>query len=249
MDAAEFLKGAIIEAPDTTAWLARIAQWKRDYPLSDEPAYQAVRALSKSLVKGDIIVSDTGHALAWMMQAFAFKKGQRFIHAFNNTPMGYGLPAAIGASFANPGRRIVLVTGDGGLQVNVQELATVAKHRLPIHIILFNNHGHGMCRQTQDQWLEGHHYSTSPDGGLPDPDFKAITRAYGITVLPDGTYPGATFGTNTDEHTGPTFTQVEIPFDAKLATQVRFGRPNEDADPLLPREELRAQMMIPLYGE
>jgi acetolactate synthase-1/2/3 large subunit len=99
--------------------------------------------------------------------------------------MGYGLPAAIGASFARPGKRTILVTGDGSLQMSIYELATIARHRLPVKILMFNNQGHGMVRQTQDQWLGGHYYATSVEGGLAAPDFVAVARAHGISESED----------------------------------------------------------------
>ena len=238
-EAKEFLSDVIIETGDYSQWLTQIDRWKSRYPVCKDLPYRYVEQLSDLLPEGAIIVSDTGHTLAWMMQGFKFKKGQRFIHAMNNTPMGYGLPAAIGASFANPGKPITLVTGDGGLQLNIQEMATVIHHNLPIRIILFNNQGHGMCRQSQEQWLGSRFASTCKDGGLACPRFTDIARAYGF-VTPTNLRLATTWA-------GPLFYELQIPFDAKLTPQVRFGHPNEDADPLLDREELSENMLIPLW--
>jgi acetolactate synthase-1/2/3 large subunit len=180
-----------------------------------------------------------------MMQGFEFKKGQRFFHAFNNTPMGYGLPGSIGACFARPGRRVILVTGDGSLQINIHELATVIRHRLPVKILLFNNRGHGMVRQTQDMWLNGNYYATSIEGGLGFPDFTAVARAYG--------FPSETLALNGDinrkltqvlKEDGPAFLNIEIDPRHQLIPQVKFGRPNEDADPLLERTEFLRNMIV-----
>jgi acetolactate synthase-1/2/3 large subunit len=113
--------------------------------------YELMKDIAKWTTAEDIIVSDTGCALGWVMQGFPFK-GERFLHAFNMTPMGYGLPAAIGAHFAT-GRRVVLITGDGSIMMSLPELATISRWNLPIKIILLNNGGHAMCRQTQRQWL------------------------------------------------------------------------------------------------
>lgn len=223
-DCRAFFSKAEIETTRPDAWWAQIKQWAMRWPVPTDGPYGHVIRLSAAFDKGDIIVSDTGHALAWCMQAFQFKEGQRFIHAFNNTPMGYGLPAAIGAAFAFPDRQIRLITGDGGLQVNIQEWATVAHHSLKIHTYLFNNKGHGMCRQTQSQWLGGTFPATSEAGGLACPDFSAIAKAYGVMLH-----------------------EFEIPFDAQLTPCVQAGTPNEDATPLMSREELAEQMLIPLW--
>jgi acetolactate synthase-1/2/3 large subunit len=239
--------------PRQTAWLSQVAAWKRQYPAclpgyADEVKvnpYWMVKKLSESLAEGEIIFSDTGCALAWMMQGFDFKKGQRFYHAFNNTPMGYGLPGAVGASFARPGARVICITGDGSLQMNIQELATVVRHNLPIKILLINNHGHSMVQQTQEMWLGGHYYATSVEGGLAFPDFVAVAKAYGIpadTVTLNADISGALQRMAASE--GPYFLNIEIDAAHRVVPQVKFGRPNEDADPLLERTEFLSNMLV-----
>lgn len=239
--------------PSFANWVQRIQAWKAKYPAclpeyANEQGvnpYWFVKQLSNLLNEGEVIFSDTGFAVAWMMQGFDFKRGQRFFHAFNNTPMGYGLPGAIGASFAQPGKRIILVTGDGSLQMSIQELVTVIRHGLPIKILLFNNRGHGMVRQTQDMWLKGNHYATSIEGGLAFPDFTAVARAYG--------FPAESLALNKDiantltqilNSDGPAFVNIEIDPKHQLIPQVKFGRPNEDAEPLLDRTEFFGNMIV-----
>lgn len=257
-DAATFLRALIARCegntfPDFSPWIARIGEWKARYPEclpahAVEKAvnpYWLVRQLSAQLREGDIIFSDTGCALAWMMQGFEFKAGQRFFHAFNNTPMGYGLPGAIGASFARPGQRVVCVSGDGSLQMSIQELATVVRHNLPVKILLLNNRGHAMVRQTQEMWLGGNFYATSFDGGLANPDFAAIARAYGLRT--DTLVLNADIAAKLVEALGgegPSFLEIEIDPGHRVTPQVKFGRPNEDADPLLERSEFMANMIV-----
>jgi acetolactate synthase-1/2/3 large subunit len=248
------IRGAQAEAwPKHDAWMTRINDWKGRYPVC-LPAYAKeekvnpywfVQKLSEALAEDEIIVSDTGCTLAWMMQGFPFKSGQRFYHAFNNTPMGYAMPGAIGAAFARPGARIICIGGDGSMQMNIQELITVIHHRLPIKIILINNHGHSMVQQTQEMWLGGNYYATSVEGGLAFPDFVAVARAYG--------FPAETVEWNADVPAklaqamaadGPYFLNVEVDAKHRVIPQVKFGRPNEDADPLLERKEFLANMIV-----
>lgn len=257
-DARSFLRALIDRAryerfADFAPWLARIVDWKRRYPAcmpeyakeTHVNPYWLVSRLSRALHEDDIIFSDTGCALAWMMQAFEFKRGQRFFHAFNNTPMGYSLPGAIGASFARPGQRIICIAGDGSLQMNIQELITVIRHRLPVKIVLFNNHGHSMVQQTQEMWLGAKYYATSIEGGLAFPDFVAVAKAYG--------FPAIKVSRNADidasltealESDGPYFVDIDIDPAHRVVPQVKFGRPNEDADPLLARQEFLANMIV-----
>jgi acetolactate synthase I/II/III large subunit len=241
------------ETPDHGGWLTRIAKWKSSYPQATTAnarpgpvdPYHLVEILSDLLVDDDIIVSETGCGLAWMMQGFRFKKGQRFLHAFNFTPMGWGLPGAIGAAFARPGQRIICVAGDGSLQMNLQELVTVTRHNLPIKIILLNNHGHGMVQQTQDMWLGSKYYATSVEGGLAFPDFVRVAEAYD--------YPTWSVCRNEELDSalkesltlpGFSFLNVEIASDARVIPQVQFGRPNEDSAPLLDRREFLENMIV-----
>ncbi len=239
--------------PDFGLWRARCADWLARYPAC-RPEYEAearvnpyvfVKRLSDHCLPGEVIISDTGLSLAWMMQGFEFKEGQRFIHAFNQTPMGYGLPAAIGAAYARPGQRIVLVNGDGSFMLNIQELAVVAKQKLPIKIILINNDGHAMCRQTQEQWLGGKYYSTSVEGGLSFPDFARVAHEFGLLAdrlsKPDRVNDRLEWLLDGDQ---PTFLEVAISSEHRLTPQVPYGRPNEDGNPQLPREELAEQMIV-----
>jgi len=258
VDARAFLQALIRAASgarfhDFKPWLDRIAQWKARYPACERRhaeqrevnPYWFIKQLSALLGEDEVIVSDTGCALAWMMQAFEFKPQQRFFHAFNNTPMGYGLPAAVGACFARPGKRVTLVTGDGSLQIAIYELATVARHRLPIKILMLNNQGHGMVRQTQDQWLGGRYYATSIEGGLAFPDFVAVARAHGIEadrLKRNGDIKEKlSRALSTD---GPSFLDIEVDPRSRVEPQVKFGRPNEDADPLLERAEFLSNMLV-----
>lgn len=121
--------------------------------------------------------------------------------------------------------------------MSVQELATVARHYMNVKIILLDNNGHGMCRQTQRQWLGGQYPATSVRGGLGFPDWTRVPSAFGIHLQPS--LP-ALFSTP-----GPGFLRIEVPEDAHLIPQARYGQPIEDADPLLPWEELCEQMIIP----
>jgi acetolactate synthase-1/2/3 large subunit len=205
--------------PSFGMWRSEIAAWMKAHPVPSEGPYAFVKRLSQYLTPDDVIVSDTGCSLAWMMQAYPFK-GERFLHAFNQTPMGYGLPAAIGAAFAT-GKRVILITGDGGLSVNITELATLAGHNLPVKIILFRNGAHSMCMSTQRQWLNGEYPATSKEGGLHFPDFMEVSFAYGINVV--GGVSALLYGD------GPAFYQLDVDRDWDVVGQIKFGEPLAEA--------------------
>jgi acetolactate synthase I/II/III large subunit len=168
----------------TVEWRLQIADWKVQYPevlqewrkSPDIHPYAFVEALSSYLSVDDVIVSDTGCSLAWMMQAYRFDGQQRFIHQFNQTPMGCGLGLAVGAAFAT-GKRVICITGDGGLSLGRAELTTIYGNDLPVKIILFSNGSHAMCMGTQRQWFDGEYATTSEEGGLHFPDFVKLAKA------------------------------------------------------------------------
>ncbi len=240
-------------AGDWADWKAKIASWKKLWPICTEDyrrekdvnPYVFVETLSREAREGDTFILDTGCALAWMMQAFDFKKGQRLYHAFNNTPMGYALPGAIGASIALGGAPVWCVTGDGSLQMNIQELATVLRHRLPLKIVLINNQGYSMIQQTQDQWLGSKYLASSVEGGLAFPDFVKVAQAYGfrtVDIRTNAELPAKI--RETAQAREPVFCNVNIRPDHRVIPQVKFGKPLEEPDPPLPREEFLANMIV-----
>lgn len=122
--------------------------------------------------------SDVGSNQMWTAQSIELSQGQRLLSSGGMGAMGYSLPAAIGACFATDKQPIVSISGDGGFQINIQELETIKRNNLPIKIIILNNHCLGMIRQFQDSYFESAYQSTV--WGYGAPDFVAVANAYGI---------------------------------------------------------------------
>jgi acetolactate synthase-1/2/3 large subunit len=261
-DARKFIDQLLIQVqgvnlPSITTWLEKITSWRMRYPSPRGPSdasasvnpYRFMDLLSAALEPGDLVISDTGCAIAWATQSFHLKTGQRLVHAFNNTPMGYALPGAIGAAFAARDlKRIICLAGDGSLMMNMQELATVRHHDLPIKLFVMNNDGYAMVQQTQEQWLGARYFATAtgPDGGLSFPNFGQLAGAFSIasnTIRTTGeieTAIGEALSTP-----GPFLCDVHIPSTARVEPQSRFGFPLEDSEPLLPRAEFLDNMIVP----
>lgn len=236
-------------------WLQTIRGWKERYPSCEAgpgeadgriDPYRFVAALSGQVADDDIIVSDTGANLIQFFQAYDSRPGQAIFSALNNTPMGYALPASIGAAFAGGGRRVICLTGDGGLQVNIQELATLAKQGLPLKIFAFDNHGFGIIQQTQDDWLESRYHASTAKTGLPDPDFVRIGEAFGIPTL------SLARGGDMEERIrqtlsgdGPAMCVLDIDPAQRIVPMLKYGRPIEDPHPLLERERFLKEMIVP----
>lgn len=236
-----------------SAWQKKIAQWKEKFPVfrkeyfkeSGVNPYAFIKMLSDQALPGVVIFADTGCSLAWLLQAFEFKKGQKLFSAFNNTPMGYALPASIGASFASNKKPVICVTGDGGLQMNIQELITAVKHNIPIKIFLFNNHGYGMIRQTQDQWFCSRYEASTVESGLAFPNFIKVAKAYGYKTVNILKAKDMQKGIKKTLRTkGPILCNIEIHLGDSVFPQVKYGRALEDGEPLLDRKDFFECMIV-----
>jgi acetolactate synthase-1/2/3 large subunit len=139
--------------------------------------YFAVRTLQNKFKSEAIVVSDCGANLCWVYQSYLPDSSFLFT-AGGNSPMGYSLPAAIGAQLANPEKKVYCFIGDGGLQMNIQELQTIVFRNLPITIILQNNFGYGIIKQFQDAYFDSRHHASGM--GYSVPSFELICNAYGI---------------------------------------------------------------------
>jgi acetolactate synthase I/II/III large subunit len=232
---------------DYTSWNKSISSWKSKSEEFDDKfrglipglnPYSFIEKLSVSIKNDARIFVDTGCSVAWMMQAGKFNGESRVFHDFNNTAMGWALPAAIGSHFANPIGQIICVIGDGSLMMTLHELATLKHHKIPLQIFLMNNSGYSMIKQTQDQWLDSKYYASSHEGGLSFPSYAALAQAFELRYYELSTEEMLNSCLQ-DVCAGPTLYNVIISSTASVIPQVKFGHPNEDMEPLLPRDEFR----------
>jgi acetolactate synthase-1/2/3 large subunit len=126
------------------------------------------------------IITSDGSANVVTMQAMRLKGTQRMFTNTGCASMGYGLPAAIGACFANNKKPVICIEGDGSLQMNIQELQTIVHHQLPIKLIVLNNNGYLSIKMTQKSYLDGRITATNPDSGVSFPNLEKIANAYGL---------------------------------------------------------------------
>src|SRR6202035_2502465 len=124
-----------------------------------------------------IVVGDTGATVCWLHQVFKVKRHTLFT-AGGNSPMGYALPAAIGAKVVAPQRQVIAISGDGGFHLNIHELQTIKHHNLPVAMVVMNNASYGVIKQLQDR--SSNSRLTSPRDGFTPPDFVYVATAYGI---------------------------------------------------------------------
>ena len=143
-------------------------------------SYHFIDILSEKMQEGETIVTDMGLSFVGTHQAFKVKKNQKLFTNSGHAPMGWGLPAAIGACFARNKKQVICLSGDGGLQMNIQELATVMHHNLPIKLFIYNNGGYLTIRQTQELGFQSRIMGSDKKSGLSFPNYKKISESYGI---------------------------------------------------------------------
>ena len=180
--------------------------------------YTTVQKLQSFISEDAIIVSDCGANLCWVYQAIIPSK-MVFFTAGGNSPMGYAVPAAIGAAIANPTREVVCFIGDGGLQMNIQELQTIVNYKLKVKIVILNNLGYGIIKQFQDAYFDSRYEATGRGYSLPD--FGKISGAYGIE------YERVTKLENLTKlimENGPVVIDVILPPNALITPKVEMDR-------------------------
>jgi acetolactate synthase-1/2/3 large subunit len=214
--------------------------------------------LSKHMSPRTTIVTDMGTSFTGTYQAITIKAGQRIITSSGLASMGYGIGAAVGAAFADLDRIVLCLTGDGGIQMNIQELMAIAYYKLPIKVIIFNNQGYLTIRHTQNALFKGQFAASSPDSGVTCPDFKKIAEAYALDyiyydsakLLPKNSPPWLT-------QPSPLICEIKMPYMQPLVPKTSFKQlpdgslvspPLEDLYPFLPREEFEANMLIPIIN-
>ncbi len=148
-------------------------------------SYFFVKILSKLTKKNDKIITDMGFSFTTSHQALDVKKNQTFYTNSGHAPMGWGLPAAIGSYYANKKvkNNVICLTGEGGLQMNIQELATIMHNKIPLKIFIFNNGGYLTIKQTQILGFKGRIMGADKNSGLSFPNYKKLAQSHKISYL------------------------------------------------------------------
>lgn len=231
----ESLKSCLVEY-DFDSWHNSIREarnqvsdgFEESCPSGGLNPYYAVRESQIVLRDAEVVVSDCGANLCWVYQSFRPSK-QFLFTAGGNSPMGYSLPAAIGAQLVNRNSRVACFIGDGGLQMNIQELQTVVHYNLPIQIFIQNNFGYGIIKQFQDAYFEGRHYASGEGYSLPN--FGAIAAAYGIDYVRCSTLDE--IRRVEIDFTRPKIVDLVLPHDALITPKVEMNRFLHDQFPYI----------------
>ena len=253
---------------DRSAWDARCREWKTKYPVvlpeyrnqsTGVSTYVLAEAIAVASASDDVIVSgSSGAGIEIFCLAVTLKEGQRLFLTTALGAMGNGIPATIGACLAHGRRRVISVDGDGGFQLNIQELEVIRRLALPIKLFVLNNDGYASIRTSQSRYF-GRLAGADASSGVTLPPLEGVARAYGL--------PHARIDDdrNLVDHVralldapGPLVIEVvtprEEPRAPSLASERRpdgsmVSKPLEDLWPFLPRDEFVANMIIPPLSE
>lgn len=276
-DAGDFLTrlnaaaGDMLPVSASEAWRVQCRAWKAKYPVVTPSQYEengetanvyaAIRHISAAQPENGLTTVSNGACCVAGHQAWIIKRGTRFMNNSAIASMGYGLPASIGQCIAGGRRDTVCMEGDGSIMMNLQELQTIVTNRLPIKIFLINNQGYHSIRITQNNLFSGHSkVGIGPESSdLSFPSFEKIAAAFGIP------YRAAHSNAEVEKAAhwafsaqGCTFCEVFTDTDQvwepkssarRLEDGTLVSPPLEDLAPFLPREELKAQMYIPMLEE
>ncbi len=254
-----------LEPKDRTQWINRCIEWKKKYPTVLPKYWQEkkyvnmyvlMQALSEVTEPGEVIVpGSSGPCANIMMQAWHVKEKQSFVFAPGLGAMGFGLPGSIGACLASGRRRTICVNGDGGFQLNIQELETIHRLQLPIKFFVLSNNGYGSIMAMQRNYFDGHYVGSEPSSGLTFPDIVKVARAYGLKTYRLKSHHLLRQKIQEVITTpGPVVCEVKVdPMQVQMprVTSViksdgtMVSKPMEDLWPFLEREEFLSNMIIP----
>ena len=273
-DASEFLsefrrQKEAISFRSRDKWLARCSAWKTRYPVVTEE-HRKPSGLVSIFNLAEIIGTEctpdhrhvcgnSGSGIEIYLLACPTQHSQRIYHTAGLGAMGYAIPMAIAVSFASPGCDVIAVDGDGGFQFNIQELQTVAQHRLPIKFFVLNNNGYASIRASQIAYFGSATIGCDQETGVSIPDISKVAASYGL--------PSIVVGDQSDLRSeirrilamaGPVVVDVRVIPDEvrapRLSSRQRadgsfHSRPLEDLFPFLPREEFLKNMIVPPLEE
>jgi acetolactate synthase-1/2/3 large subunit len=181
----------IVEKPKITEWKKQIVKWKKEYPLTYRKnskkilPQEVIAAINKIMRKDDIIVTDVGQHQMWATHFIDYKKPRTFLSSGGLGTMGFGLPAALGAKLGKEKSVVFAICGDGGFQMNIQELATAAINKIPVISIVLNNGYLGMVRQWQELFYDKRYAMTCLDRKADCPTICNEPTAKCPTYIPD----------------------------------------------------------------
>jgi acetolactate synthase I/II/III large subunit len=267
-DFIEALNSSVSGKLDISDWIEYCNRIRSKYPVLSErqkerndyvSSYYFPVLLSKKLPKNSVVVTGNGIAYTSTYQTYSVRDGDRVFANLGCASMGYDLPAAIGACVANNKKDVICLTGDGSIQMNLQELQTIIHNRMPVKIFMYNNNGYLSIRITQTSYFKKNFVGEGPISGVGIPDMKKLAEVYGFKVFQIKTNREAE--ENLDmilAQDGPVFCEVMLDPMEEIGPKVAsykkedgtmVSKPLEDLAPFLSRDEFKENMIIDIIEE
>lgn len=219
--------------PVNDEWISHINEMRENYSISNEPYMdmpaRVMENISACCNCDTVTVTDVGQNQIWAAQFLKTEKLCKFMTSGGMGAMGFSLPVAIGAAFALPNKQIVSINGDGGMNMNIQELHTVKRYNLPIKVIVLNNHALGMIRHFQEMYFDSLYAGTVID--YDTPDFAKIAKAYGIeSYMLDENFTVEALSEIFSKDCA-SLTEITLPQTTYIFPKLAVGQPIENQDP------------------
>ena len=249
------------------SWLEHVKDVRHSMPLVEAchrnenwvDSYSFMADLGNATGPETTFVTDMGTALISAFQVLEPSEGQRLFTSQGLGEMGYGLPGAIGAWFADPSRQVICLNCDGGLMMNLQDMHSVISQSIPMKIVIFNNDGYLMIKHTQNAIVSGRRAGTDASSGLSCPEYASLVKAFGFDYLSfrkgdDSQQVISSFL----EHDAPIVLEVYMAPDQFLVPKLSVSitaegklvsPPLEDLSPLVPLEILKKNLLVPIHSK
>lgn len=269
-DAKEFIKAILAKTidKDYSEWLEKCKTYKNKYPTIEKnrqdvkdsvDSYNFYDVISNLASDDTIYIFGNGTACVSSYQSLKLYKDQKVIVNSGCASMGYDLPAAIGACVANDKKDVICVTGEGSLQMNIQELQTIIHNQFPIKLFILNNEGYISIRNTQNGFFKGHKVGADKDSGVSFPDTIKIAEAYGFKAFRIENQDNLSSKLKEVlNYNGPVVCEIMLSpsekMEPKLSSEVKpdgkiVSKPLEDMFPFIDREEFKKNMIIKTIDE
>lgn len=211
--------------------------------VSSQTSNDIIAALSTLVPDGYTITTDVGQNQVWVAQSFALKPNQRVLFSGGHGAMGYSLPAAIGAHYGNK-KPVICFNGDGGFQMNMQELQFIAREQLPIKIIILNNNALGMIRHFQEMYFDSNYVQTLAQGGYTAPNFCKIAAAYEIAYQNITKIEQIEQLSNLLASACPAIIEIALPEHTYVFPKLAINKPIYDQEPPLSQDLIQTIMQM-----
>ena len=243
---------------DFTWWKNKVIDWKKKYKVFKDEYWQQersvnpyvlIKVLSDEMKEGDILVHEAGGNCVVTSQTFEAKANQRVFSNNGNSSLGYALPASIGACISAQ-KPVICITGDGGINFNIQEFQTLKHYDLPVKVLVFNNKAFGITKAYRDTNFQSEYAGVDAEHGVSFPDIKKIAEAYGLKTAQINDHSELREKIRYVLHAnGPIVCDINMVGFYDYSPKLGWGSPIEDQYPFLPRNEFKKNMIIePIEG-